>query len=184
MHSMFLTLLAGPIFKGKLSEAYCDTYTLFSSQFAKGVGSSECSCYTLSVQFLNRQVFVWDLVSNRNLLQHMSKALLSCVSETLNVDTYNADELGNDVNAIVEVNLDHGVMSKRRYIPIISDLKCVLNVDGVGKIFRNTPGALRPFLKMLTCLQYLHPQRWAERTEPKVEWEDKTWIAAFNASIR
>ena len=43
LHSMFLTLLAMPIFKAKLAEAYCDTYEVVTEQFSKGIGISEFS---------------------------------------------------------------------------------------------------------------------------------------------
>ena len=62
-HSLQLTLLVVPDFKKQLANSYCDTYEMVTAEFAKGIGKVECSSYTLSVQFLNRQTYVQDLVS-------------------------------------------------------------------------------------------------------------------------
>ena len=61
-HSLQLTLLVVPDFKKQLANVYCDTYEAVTAEYARGIGIAECSSYTLSVQFLNRQTYVQDLV--------------------------------------------------------------------------------------------------------------------------
>ena len=62
-HSLQLTLLVVPDFKKQLSNAYCDMYETITAEYVRGVGVTEYSSYTLSVQFLNRPIYVQDLVS-------------------------------------------------------------------------------------------------------------------------
>ena len=75
-HALLLTLLAIPQFKQDLAAAYCDSYGRVTKEYAEGVGVLDCSCFTLSVQFLNREKYVKELVKERNLLERLTKSLL------------------------------------------------------------------------------------------------------------
>jgi hypothetical protein len=168
-HSLLLTLLAVPTFKSHLAAAYCDTYRHVTSDYAKGVGVLERSSYTLSVQFLNRVNYVVDLVQNRDLLGKLGKAL----HETLAV-------------ALEErrLNPNHYCLSHRRYSPCISDMKCVLNVKGMARLFMSKSGSfLEDWLASLSLAQWMDPQVWRTYSQGHVENEPRGWVGAFNASI-
>lgn len=79
-HALLLTLLAIPKFKADLAAAYCDSYGKITNEYANGVGVLDCSCFTLSVQFLNREKYVKELVKRKGLLEQLTKALLDTLS--------------------------------------------------------------------------------------------------------
>eukprot|EP00977_Amphora_coffeiformis_P002502 scaffold469_cov160-Amphora_coffeaeformis.AAC.7 len=168
-YSLLLTLLAVPTFKSHLAAAYCDTYRNVTAKYARGMGVLERSGYTLSVQFLNRVTYVVDLVRGRDLLGKLGKSLL----ETMLVSRQGA-------------GLDpmHFVLTHRRYSPCISDLKCVLNVKGMPRLFGCKGGTfLFDWIKTLSLAQQMDPQTWRHWTQGHVEDESRGWVGAFNASI-
>eukprot|EP00934_Nitzschia_sp_Nitz4_P008391 Nitzschia sp. Nitz4//scaffold194_size40385//22916//30332//NITZ4_007530-RA/size40385-processed-gene-0.16-mRNA-1//-1//CDS//3329540334//8381//frame0 len=167
-HSLLLTLLAVPTFKSHLAAAYCDTYQSVTAEYARGMGILERSGYALSVQFLNRVTYVVDLVQKRNLLGRLGASLLQTLK----------------VAASPRLNPDHSVMTHRRYSPCISDLKCVLNVKGMPRLFASLTGTfLQDWIAALSLGQLMDPQIWREYELGHVEQEVKGWVGAFNASI-
>uniref|UniRef100_A0A7S1FYU0 E3 ubiquitin-protein ligase n=1 Tax=Corethron hystrix TaxID=216773 RepID=A0A7S1FYU0_9STRA len=217
-HGLLLTLLATPAFKSALAEAYTETYGQVTDEYARGVGISEYSSYTLSVQFLNRQTYVKDLVRKGSLLHTLSASLLHTLSiaavpvpqkETV----ANSDDGGNEHPAEQEeehppitstsfpsssstpvssptdadlshrqpLDLSHPVMTNRRYSPVISDLKCVLNVVGIARVYSSK--CLDPWLAVLRRAQEMDPQKWIGLKGIHVIEEPKGWIFAFNAGI-
>jgi hypothetical protein len=169
-HSLLLTLLAVPTFKSHLAAAYCDTYQLVTSEYARGMGVLERSGYALSVQFLNRVTYVVDLVQGRDLLGKLGKSLL----QTLQV----AAKVQNRLNP------NHFVLTHRRYSPCISDLKCVLNVKGMPRLFASKSGTfLQDWISALGLGQLMDAQVWRDWTQGHVELEARGWVGAFNASI-
>lgn len=169
-HSLLLTLLAVPTFKSHLATAYCDTYQSVTSEYARGMGVLERSGYALSVQFLNRVTYVVDLVQRRDLLGKLGASLL----ETLQVAV--------EPNKRLDPN--HFVMTYRRYSPCISDLKCVLNVKGMPRLFASKQGSfLKDWISALSIGQMMDTQVWREWSQGHVEVEARGWVGAFNASI-
>jgi len=169
-HSLLLTLLAVPTFKSHLAAAYCDTYQHVTAEYAKGMGVLERSGYTLSVQFLNRVTYVVDLVQHRDLLGKLGRSL----RETLAV------ALGS--NGRLDPN--HFCLTHRRYSPCISDLKCVLNVKGMARLFASKAGSfLNDWLACLSLAQFMDGQVWREVSQGHVENDPRGWVGAFNASI-
>ncbi len=93
----------------------------------------------------------------------------------------------------------HPVLSHRRYGPCISDLKCVLNVPGIARLFSSIPtqkirGDSSSFAFQRPCLldawintlslgQNMDGQRWRRVEEGHVEQEPRDWVGAFNAGI-
>ena len=73
----------------------------------------------------------------------------------------------------------------------ISDLKCVLNVDGMARHFAsvpckggaNVPSALKAWIKTLSLAQNMDGQCWKDYSQPHVERENSAWVGAFNTSI-
>ena len=93
----------------------------------------------------------------------------------------------------------HPVLSHRRYGPCVSDLKCVLNVPGVSRLFSSLPNTkvekdnqpiplLKPclldaWINLLYICQNMDRQRWRREEEGHVEQEPRDWVGAFNADI-
>jgi len=172
-YSLLLTLLAVPTFKSHLAAAYCDTYRYVTSKYARGMGVLERSGYTLSVQFLNRVTYVVDLVKGRDLLGKLGKSLL----ETMLVACRS-----KHLNGRLDPN--HFVLTHRRYSPCISDLKCVLNVKGMPRLFACKGGSfLWDWIDTLSISQQMDPQHWRTWKQGHVEDESRGWVGAFNASI-
>jgi len=172
-YSLLLTLLAVPTFKSHLAAAYCDTYRYVTSKYARGMGVLERSGYTLSVQFLNRVTYVVDLVKGRDLLGKLGKSLL----ETMLVACRS-----KHLNGRLDPN--HFVLTHRRYSPCISDLKCVLNVKGMPRLFACKGGTfLWDWIDTLSISQQMDPQHWRTWNQGHVEDESRGWVGAFNASI-
>jgi hypothetical protein len=172
-YSLLLTLLAVPTFKSHLAAAYCDTYRSVTAKYARGMGVLERSGYQLSVQFLNRVQYVVDLVQGRDLLGKLGKTLL---------DTLLVARRPRNLNG--RLNPNHHVLAHRRYSPCISDLKCVLNVKGMPRLFAAKGGTfLGDWIEVLSIAQFMDPQSWRHWTFGHVEDESRGWVGAFNASI-
>jgi Putative zinc finger in N-recognin (UBR box) len=171
-YSLLLNLLAVPAFKSNLGAAYCNTYDKLTDECSKGKGVIERSAYALSVQFLNRDSYVMDLVSNRDLLSKLGKALLT---------TLRAAELPNEKR----LNPNHVVLAYRRYLPCISDLKYVINVKGMKRLITCTAGTfLRDLLTGISLAQCMDTHSWRQWDLGHVEEEDMGWYGAFNLSIQ
>jgi hypothetical protein len=192
-HSLLLTLLAVPTFKSHLAAAYCDTYQLVTSEYARGMGVLERSGYALSVQFLNRVTYVVDLVQGRDLLGKLGKSLLQTLQVACGVDT---NQHRNNVTTTTtalhphsqhpheRLNPNHFCLTHRRYSPCISDLKCVLNVKGMPRLFASKSGTfLKDWIDALALGQWMDAQAWRDWTQGHVEQEVRGWVGAFNASI-
>jgi len=106
------------------------------------------------------------------------------------------------------LNPAHTVLCYRRYSTPISDMKCVLNVDGMARYFASLPIghtnaqasggfdqlSLRPtredhtcalddWIETLSLSQQMDGQMWRCFSQGHVETEPKGWIASFNLSI-
>ncbi|GKZ00839.1 hypothetical protein MPSEU_001035600 [Mayamaea pseudoterrestris] len=172
-YSLLLTLLAVPTFKSHLAAAYCDTYQFVTAKYARGMGVLERSGYTLSVQFLNRVAYVVDLVQNRDLLGILGKSIL----ETLKIAVLPGSNP-------CRLDPQHPVLSHRRYSPCISDLKCVLNVKGMPRIFACQQASfLNDWIAALSAAQFMDSHVWRHWSQGHVENESRGWVSAFNASI-
>lgn len=188
-HSLLLTLLAVPTFKSHLAVAYCDTYQSVTAEYARGMGVLERSGYALSVQFLNRVTYVLDLVQRRDLLGKLGASLY----QTLDVAAVPVEESAAETTSSAATGLNHQrrrlnpvhfVMMNRRYSPCISDLKCVLNVKGMPRLFATKSGCfLKDWIAALGLGQMMDSQSWRDWTQGHVELEHRGWVGAFNASI-
>jgi len=192
-HSLLLTLLAVPAFKSHLAVAYCDTYQSVTAEYARGMGVLERSGYALSVQFLNRVTYVVDLVQRRDLLGKLGASLYQTLDvAALPVDDNDDDEISSEAigpGTVIgqrqrRLNPNHFVMMNRRYSPCISDLKCVLNVKGMPRLFATKTGCfLKDWIAALGLGQMMDSQVWRDWTQGHVEVEHRGWVGAFNASI-
>jgi Putative zinc finger in N-recognin (UBR box) len=192
-HSLLLTLLAVPTFKSHLAAAYCDTYQAVTAEYARGMGVLERSGYALSVQFLNRVTYVVDLVQRRDLLGKLGASLYqtlevaatppnSAILAESNTRVATAIENPNDIRQRLDPN--HFVLTHRRYSPCISDLKCVLNVKGMPRLFASKSSSfLKDWIASLALGQMMDSQTWRDWSQGHVELEVRGWVGAFNASI-
>ena len=167
LHNLFLTLMADQSFKMSLAISYANAYRHFAGDFQHGVGSAENSIFTLSVQFLNREAFVSEIVNNHDFLGHVSHAL--------------------EESLISESPLDHNgfvgsfkqeciIFQCRRYILFIGDLKIAFTIPGMSRTFVTI--CLPSWLRILMHFQYMHPQ--SRQLTVHIEQENKDWIHAFN----
>ena len=178
LHSLFLTLLAVPSFKWKLAHAYCDTYEAVTDDYARGVGGAECSPYGLSVQFLNRQNFVTTLVVERGLLEILTNSLWNALLTSTKRAT---SKKKAKAESTLQLDLASSFLSHRRYFPVVNDLKCVLNVPTIPRLFASK--CLPTWIKSLELLQNMDPQVWRPRTSVHVSHEPRGWVNAFNIAI-
>ncbi|KAL3922161.1 MAG: hypothetical protein SGILL_002354 [Bacillariaceae sp.] len=194
-HSLLLTLLAVPTFKSHLAAAYCDTYQAVTAEYARGMGVLERSGYALSVQFLNRVTYVVDLVQRRDLLGKLGASLFQTLvvaagpassrqTMTVGTVTRTVSTAGDASDQRQRLDPNHFVLTHRRYSPCISDLKCVLNVKGMPRLFASRQGTfLKDWVASLALGQMMDSQTWRDWTEGHVELESRGWVGAFNASI-
>ncbi|CAB9520261.1 protein ligase UBR1 [Seminavis robusta] len=171
-YALLLNLLAVPAFKSNLGAAYCDTYDKLAEECSKGKGATERSAYALSVQFLNRDTYVLDLVSNRDLLSKLGKALLTTLRA--------AEEPLQK-----RLNPNHVVLTSRRYNPCVSDLFYVINVKGMKRLTTcDKVSFLTDLLAGVSLAQCMDTHSWRHWDLGHVEEEDVGWYGAFNLSIK
>ena len=103
---------------------------------------------------------------------------------------------------VTTLDPNHPVLTHRRYSPCISDLKCVLNVPGMARLFASVPlsppsattGESAPsmpdefsfldgWIQVLSLGQNMDGQVWRTWGQGHVERESRGWVGAFNASI-
>lgn len=115
-HDLLLTLLAVPNFKAALANAYVDTYSAVTREYAQGIGIFDKSSYTLSVQFLNRVTYVEDLVKERDLLGCLVRSLFGTLSVAIKTtkSSTEGDSIGRistpNRSATWTINMIHDVI--------------------------------------------------------------------------
>lgn len=57
LHNLFIAVMADNTFKMKLASCYADSYLKIAELYSRGIGTVECSLFSLSVQFLNRESY-------------------------------------------------------------------------------------------------------------------------------
>lgn len=117
-----------------IAKSYACVYQHMARQHAKGISVAEHALFTLSVQFLNRATFVNDLVEDYSLLSRLSDSLKDTISSAV------GDPMLTK-HPVPRVLPDHPILVSRRYSPLIGDLKCVLNIDGMSRRFCVDPPA-------------------------------------------
>lgn len=190
LHALYLILMADQTFKRVIATAYANVYADISADYARGVGVADNSLFSLSVQFLNRATFVTDLVATHSLLETLAislyRTLDSAVVESLSLrDDECRDEQDDNWTELAAkrrvVSMTHLVLLHRRYSPVIADLKCVLNIEGMSEQF--VARCLGPFLCALSRVHGVDAQTRLSKDHPHVEWESRDWMFAFNANI-
>jgi hypothetical protein len=107
-NNLLLSLMALQPFKMTAGIAYCLSYTKLCYDFAKGHGVSGSTMFNLSVQFLNREVFVHEICYHYSFLSEAMKSL----HEIITIPKQPENSYFNNP-----------AISHRRYGSIIGDLK-------------------------------------------------------------
>jgi hypothetical protein len=119
LHNLFLTLMADQSFKMSLAIAYAHGYPTFSKDYGRCAGTQEGAIFGLSVQFLNREMFVAEITEHHRFLQTVCRALKSMLLEARDEQALVDSELLQTADAVIA----HKVFALRRYNPLIGDLK-------------------------------------------------------------
>lgn len=117
-HDLLLSLMADQSFKMTAAIAYTNSYRRICMDFNHGAGTAGSTMFNLSVQFLNREVFVHEICYHHAFIEEPCKVLYSILA----VKPSNSNDF-----------LQSPFIMKRRYSPILGDfkvclVKCCVNV--------------------------------------------------------
>jgi hypothetical protein len=120
LHNLMLSQMADKMFKKDLAIAYAEGYVLFTQAYGRGYGTVDFSIYSLSVQFLNRDFLVSEIVNYHDFFANL------CVAIDDMLDS--ACEVARLIDCPEEKErsermLRHPVLTHRRYNPMFADLK-------------------------------------------------------------
>ncbi len=188
LHDLYLELMADQPFKQYIAVAYTRTLLPVSRDFTKGIGRAGSCLNCLSVQFLNRKVFVNSLIEknggNFRLLEDLCRSILITLEPAMKGRLNIKD--GNFLSGLLdspwggsELDPCHPVLRSRRYHPATIDLKCLLNVDGVPRRFITK--CLSLWLLILRFLNNVGGQRRVPRAHGHVAFMSRDWVYAWNA---
>ena len=146
LHNLLLSQMADKMFKKSLAIAYAEGYLVFTQAYGCGYGTTDFSIFSLSVQFLNRDFLVSDIVENHQFFLNI------CLSIENMLSTAFEDSRGSGENAVgssdqiarSERLLKSHVLTHRRYNPMFSDLK-VCQLISVC-VFHSTSAAILIFI--------------------------------------
>jgi hypothetical protein len=161
LHTLFLTLMADQQFKIAASRAYASAFAAVAAVYAEGKGTSQNSLFGLSVQFLNRYIYVEGMITELNFFTTLSTSL----SEMLVSRRHHFPETKT--------------LSHRRYYPIIADLKVIFTLPSTSRYFCGV--SFDHILLIFRTYQFLHPQK--RMAAHHVEFESNDWMVAFNLYI-
>jgi hypothetical protein len=171
LHKLYLALMADQPFKTRIAAAYTRALVPVTRDYARGVGISESCIFTLSVQFLNRSIFVNTLVEQHGFLSALSHCLLATLAPPARVSSTPRGACALDTS--------HPCLRYRRYMPVVADLKCVLNIEGVPQRFLGE--CFWPWIRVLGLVHGAGVQRRRLRTH--VDYEPRDWMYNFNINI-
>lgn len=126
LHNLFLSQMADKMFKKNLAIAYAEGYVYFTKTYGLGHGTTENSIFSLSVQFLNRDFLVLEIVDFHNFFVNACQSIenmlvTACEGHGTASDEapYRSQENPKSTTRL----LDHPVLTHRRYNPMFADLK-------------------------------------------------------------
>jgi hypothetical protein len=161
LHTLLLTLMADQQFKVAASRAYALAFAEVATIYSSGQGTSQNSLFGLSVQFLNRYIYVEGLITELGFFSTLSSSLKQM--------------LVPQRDSFPETK----TLSHRRYYPIISDLKVIFTLPCTSRYFAGV--SFDDILEIFGSYQYLHPQE--RLVSHHVEFESTQWMVAFNLYI-
>jgi hypothetical protein len=116
-HDLLISLMADQSFKMVAAVAYANSFKKISKDYSEGYGNQGHTIFSLSVQFLNREVFVHEICYHWNYLDHCTGVLCSLIGA-----------IRRDSNSF----LKSPCITKRRYSTIVGDLKVSRFTFGYG----------------------------------------------------
>ena len=126
IYDLLLVLMAEQSFKIVIAVAYSAAYPAIARHYARGLSASASSVYALSVQFLNRESFVNDVSFKHGFLATNIAALNGMLYRAQELTKHEATAMAaNPLSAAMTGALRHNILIKRRYNPIIGDLKVI-----------------------------------------------------------
>jgi ATP-dependent Clp protease adapter protein ClpS len=158
LHHLFLTLMADQEFKIASSKAYALAYSKVAKLYVNGIGTQENCLFGLSVQFLNRSIYVDGMVYNYGFLNSVITSLRNILEPTE----------GRFAT--------HPILLHRKYNPVLGDLKVIFTLPDTSRYFCVT--CIDQMLKVFELFQFLHPQ--TRQLFQHVEYEGREWMHAFN----
>ena len=170
LQRLYLRLLTNAQFKEVFARAYARHYLPLATGFCAADQSQDDAIFSsqISVQFLNRPSLVAPL-ADQGMLRTMLVALAQVVASA-------EDEATGKLGAASVL------LARRRYVPVLADLRFVLAIEGVAASFllRKTT-LLSEWMGFLRRIQAMDAQQ-RQRGE-RVLREHETWVNAFNFSI-
>ena len=124
IYDLLMILMADPSFKVCMSIAYTQAYPQIGHLYSRGLGTSSQSVYTLSVQFLNRELFVNIACFEHNFLKISARSVDTMLTHAkVLTQTEVVYSSGNSLSEAMTKALRHSIMVNRRYNAILGDLK-------------------------------------------------------------
>ncbi len=168
LHEFFLTLMAEQSFNMILAVAYATSYThlsLVNQELSHKCPLFESGLFHLSVQFLNREVFVAEIVDNYNFLQSLCVSLL----KILDIDSSESS---------FDKSITTDVIKHRRYNYVFNDIKIIFTIPRMAQCFIDDSQCLYMFLSILNGYQY--SDRIKRETFQHVVHESIDWQYSFS----
>ncbi len=186
LHDMYLELMADQPFKQRIAMAYSVTLLRVARDFAKGIGRAESCLNCLSVQFINRKVFVDSLIEKRrrkpgflsDLCFSVLLTLRPAMKRTLKSEDGKLKGFLDSPWGASELDPSSPVLRSRRYHPALTDLRCIMNVDDVPRRF--ITDCLPFWLATLRVLNNVGGQRRVPRACGHVTFMSRDWINVWN----
>ncbi len=189
LHDLYLELMADQPFKKCIALAYSRTLIPVTRDYAKGIGRADSCLNCLSVQFINRKLFVDYLVEKR---RQQSSDLLADLCNSIFITLCPAlkrklkfEEGGGKLEGFLdspwggsELDPNHPVLRCRRYHPAVADLRCILNIDDVPRRFITK--CLPQWMSILRVLHNVGGQRRVPHARGHVTFVNRDWIHVWN----
>lgn len=151
-HELLLMLMADISFKKIIASAYAMALPDVALKYGDGIGKSDLSIFRVSVQFLNRYVFVSDIVQNYGFLENLADSLLTM----MNAAHHAGLSGGSSAQSASAISLKHHVVKSRRYDAILGDMKIIFILPTIPKVF--CMRCLDTLLSAVETMQYIDPQ--------------------------
>ncbi|KAG8463906.1 hypothetical protein KFE25_000074 [Diacronema lutheri] len=193
LHALFLKLIGEPRLKLGFARAFCGAYRHLAGQYARGVGTSEDSALSFSVQLFTAPSVVVALC-REGLVQMLLEALR---------DALDCAAGGPAPRRVIDCG--SACVRRNRYSPILRDLEYALSIrhvaahvalaadraeraelsdaacDALGYASDAAEPLLRAFMRELARTQGADPH--ARRTVEHVTFESRAWIWAFHLGM-
>lgn len=168
LHDLYIRLLVDSEFKRHYAIAYAKTYVGVYGAYLEdspklNLDALETSTiFGLSVQFLNRALFVEMLVKEHSLLESMFTSFLQLIG----LSSLNRPN----------VDIHNSIVLERKYLNLTTDLRYILQVKGIAKhLCKEHPTLMKKWHDILARTQLIDAQ-----VRHTVFTEQNEWVSAFH----